>query len=142
GDMKWAELLQMHSTDNSQGAYYKNVLLYYNWLAERIGTNTPMNKIVEELISSQGGTISNPAANYWQMERETLKINENIAQVFLGMRIQCAQCHNHPFDRWTLGDYYGFEAFFTQIGRKQTDDPREVIIYNSRGGEAKHPVTG
>lgn len=140
--MKWAELLQMHSTENNQGAYYKNVLLYYNWLADRIGTNTPMNKIVEELISSQGGTISNPAANYWQMERETLKINENVAQVFLGMRIQCAQCHNHPFDRWTLGDYYGFEAFFTQIGRKQTDDPREVIIYNSRGGEAKHPVTG
>ena len=140
--MKWAELLQMHSTENNAGAYYKNVLLYYNWLAERIGSNVPINKIVEELLSSQGGTISTPPTNYWQMERETLKINENIAQVFLGMRIQCAQCHNHPFDRWTMNDYYGFEAFFTQIGRKQTDDPREVVIYNSKGGEAKHPVTG
>ncbi len=140
--MKWAELLQMHSAENDQGAYYKNVLLYYNWLADRIGNNIPINKIVEELLSSQGGTINTPAANYWQMERETLKINENVAQVFLGMRIQCAQCHNHPFDRWTMGDYYGFEAFFTQIGRKKTDDPRETIIFNSKEGEAKHPVTG
>jgi hypothetical protein len=140
--MKWAELLQMHSTENNQGAYYKNVLLYYNWLADRIGRNVPMNQIVAELLSASGGTIANPPTNYFQMERETLKITENVAQVFMGMRIQCAQCHNHPFDRWTLNDYYGFESFFTQIGRKQTDDPREVVIYNSKGGEAKHPVTG
>ncbi len=140
--MKWSELLQMHSTENNQGAYYKNVLLYYNWLSDRIGRNVPMNKIVEELISSSGGTIANPPTNYYQMERETLKVTENVAQVFMGMRIQCAQCHNHPFDRWTLNDYYGFESFFTQIGRKQTDDPRETIVYNSKGGDAKHPVTG
>ena len=140
--MKWAELLQMHSTENAQGAYYKNVLLYYNWLAERIGKNMPMNEVVAELLSASGGTITNPATNYYQMERETLKVTENVAQVFMGMRIQCAQCHNHPFDRWTLSDYYGFESFFTQIGRKPTDDPRETIIYNTKGGDAKHPVTG
>jgi len=139
--MKWAELLQMHSTENNEGAYYKNVLLYNNWLADRIGKNVPMNKIVYELLSSQGGTINNPPTNYFQMEKETLKVTENVAQVFMGMRLQCAQCHNHPFDRWTLNDYYGFEAFFTQIGRKATDDPRETIVFNSKGGEAKHPVT-
>ncbi len=140
--MKWSELLQMKSTDNNTGAYYKNVLLYYNWLSDRIGKNVPMNKIVEELLGSSGGTIANPATNYYQIERETLKVTENVAQVFMGMRIQCAQCHNHPFDRWTLNDYYGFESFFMQIGRKQTDDPRETIVYNSKGGDAKHPVTG
>jgi Protein of unknown function (DUF1553)/Protein of unknown function (DUF1549) len=62
--------------------------------------------------------------------------------VFMGMRIQCAQCHNHPFDRWTMSDYYGFQSFFMQIGRKQTDDPQEVIVYNSKGGDAKHFLTG
>ena len=139
--MKWAELLQMHSTENNQGAYYKNVLLYYNWLSDRIGRNVPMNQIVAELLSAQGGTIANPPTNYYQMERETKKVAENVAQVFLGMRIQCSQCHNHPFDRWTLNDYYGWESFFQQIGRKQTDDPREVVIYNSKGGESRHPVT-
>lgn len=139
--MKWSELLQMHSTDNNEGTYYKNVLLYYNWLQDRLANNIPMNEIVVELLSSQGSTINNPPTNYYETERETLKVTENVAQVFMGMRIQCAQCHNHPFDRWTMNDYYGFMAFFTQIGRKTTDDPREKIVFNSRGGEAKHPLT-
>jgi Protein of unknown function (DUF1553)/Protein of unknown function (DUF1549) len=67
-------------------------------------------------------------------------VSENVAQVFMGMRIQCSQCHNHPFDRWTMDDYYSFAAFFSQIGRKGTDDPRETIVFNSRGGEVTHPV--
>jgi hypothetical protein len=75
------------------------------------------------------------------METDPLKVVENIAQVFMGMRIQCAQCHNHPFDRWTMNDYYGFQAFIMQVGRKQTDDPQEVVIYNSKGGEARHVLT-
>ena len=60
----------------------------------------------------------------------------------MGMRVQCAQCHNHPFDRWTQDDYYGLTAFFAQIGRKQGEDQRETIIFNSGGGETKHPVGG
>ena len=100
-----------------------------------------MDDIVKELVSSTGGTVSNPAVNFYQTELDQLKLTENIAQVFMGMRIQCAQCHNHPFDRWTMDDYYGFKAFFSQIGRKQTDDPQEVIIYNSKGGESRHFLT-
>jgi len=60
----------------------------------------------------------------------------------MGMRIQCAQCHNHPFDRWTMDDYYGFANFFAQIGRKQGEDPRETVVFNSGGGDVKHPVGG
>jgi hypothetical protein len=142
--MKWAELLQIRSGiagNNNQPPFYKNALLYYNWLAERIGKNIPLDDIVKELVSSTGGTVSNPAVNFYQTELDQLKLTENIAQVFMGMRIQCAQCHNHPFDRWTMDDYYGFKAFFSQIGRKQTDDPQEVIIYNSKGGESRHFLT-
>ena len=64
-----------------------------------------------------------------------------MAQAFLGIRMQCAQCHNHPFDRWTQDDYYGWAAFFSQIGRKRGADPRETIVFDRRGGEVKHPVT-
>jgi hypothetical protein len=60
----------------------------------------------------------------------------------MGMRIQCAQCHNHPFDRWTMDDYYSFAAFFSQIGRKNSEDPRERIVYDRAEGEVKHPVGG
>jgi hypothetical protein len=142
--MKWAELLQIRSGiagNNNQPPFYKNALLYYNWLAERIGKNVPLDEIVTELLSASGGTVSSPAVNFYQTELDQLKLTENVAQVFMGMRIQCAQCHNHPFDKWTMDDYYGFKAFFTQIGRKQTDDPQEVIIFNNKGGESRHFLT-
>ena len=140
--MKFAELLQIRSESNGQGISYKAAVLYYNWLQEQLANNVPMDQIVRELLSSSGGTFTTPATNYWQVERETLKLTENAAQVFMGVQIKCAQCHNHPFDRWTMDDYYGFMAFFTQIGRKQSEDPRETIVFNGGGGEAKHPVGG
>ena len=136
--MKFAELLQMRTTVQVS---YKSVLLYYNWLQERFGANMPMDQMVQELLASKGGTFKNPATNFYQLETDTLKLSENVAQVFMGMRIQCAQCHNHPFDRWTMDDYYSFAAFFSQIGRKGTDDPRELIVFNSGGGEVTHPTT-
>jgi len=142
--MKWAELLQIRSginQGNNAPPFYKNALLYYNWLGDRIGANVPIDRIVVDLLSASGGTVSNPPVNYYQTELDKLKLSENIAQVFMGMRIQCAQCHNHPFDRWTMDDYYGFNAFFAQIGRKNTDDPQEVIIFNGKSGESQHFLT-
>jgi hypothetical protein len=135
--MKWSELLKIRS-DNQNS--YKAMLLYYNWLKDRVASNTPVNLMVQELLSADGGTFANPPTNFYQLERDTLKTAENVAQVFMGMRIQCAQCHNHPFDRWTMDDYYGFAAFFPQIGRKRAEDVRELIVYNSRRGEVNHPV--
>jgi hypothetical protein len=137
--LKWAELLQIRSSNQVS---YKAMLLYYNWLQDKIAKNVPMDQMVQELLAAKGGTFKNPATNYYQNETDTLKVAENVAQVFMGMRVQCAQCHNHPFDRWTQDDYYGFAAFFSQIGRKGTDDPRETIVFNSGGGEVAHPVGG
>jgi len=139
--MKFAELLQIRTNPTNQVSY-KSSLLYFNWLQDRIAKNVPFNQIIREIISANGGTFKTPATNYYQIERDTLKLTENLAQVFMGMRIQCAQCHNHPFDRWTTDDYYGFAAFFAQIGRKQSEDPRELIVFNSGGGEMKHLVGG
>jgi len=135
--LKWAELLQIRSSNDVS---YKAMLLYYGWLQERIAKNVPTDVWVKELLGANGGTFKNPATNYYQLERDVLKVTENVAQVFMGMRIQCAQCHNHPFDRWTMDDYYGFASFFTQIGRKGTDDARELVVFNSGGGEVAHPV--
>ena len=136
--MKWAELLQIRTVNNRVS--YKAMLRYYNWLQEKIATNTSMDVMVQELLGAKGGVFSSPATNYYQNETATLKVSENVAQVFMGMRIQCAQCHNHPFDRWTMDDYYSFAAFFSQIGRKRGEDPREQIIYNRGSGDVRHPV--
>ncbi|MCH7813041.1 MAG: DUF1549 domain-containing protein [Planctomycetes bacterium] len=135
--MKWAERLQLRSNDEVS---YKAALLYYNRIQHHLANNLPLNDLVRELLAAQGGTFSNPATNFYQLERDTLKLSENVAQAFMGVRLQCAQCHNHPFDRWTMDDYYGFAAFFAQIGRKQAEDPRETIVFDSRSGEIKHPV--
>ena len=136
--MKWSELLQVRSVNNQVS--YKSTLLYFDWLKERISNNVPVDQMVREILGSSGGTFSNPATNYFEIERDKLKTAENVAQVFMGTRIQCAQCHNHPFDRWTMDDYYSFAAFFAKVNRKQAEDPRERIIFNG-GGETKHPVS-
>ena len=137
--MKFAELLQIRTDDNN-GVSYKSTLLYFNWIKDRIANNVPMDQIVHDLLTAKGGTFVNPATNYYQIERDNLKITENVAQVFMGMRIQCAQCHDHPFDQWTQDDYYSFASFFSQVGRKRAADPRESIIYNRNSGEINHPI--
>jgi hypothetical protein len=137
--MRFATLLMVKSSNEVS---YKAAFLYNQWLTERFAKNVPLDQMVRELLAASGGTFSNPATNFYQVERDTLKVAENVAQVFMGIRTQCAQCHNHPFDRWTMDDYYGFAAFFSQIGRKQAEDYRELIVFNAGGGEVAHPVGG
>lgn len=137
--MKFAQLLMIKSSNEVS---YKSAFLYNQWLTDKFARSVPIDQMVRELLAGTGGTFSNPETNFYQVERDTLKTAENVAQVFMGIRTQCAQCHNHPFDRWTMDDYYSFAAFFSQIGRKRAEDYRETIVYNSGGGEIAHPVGG
>ncbi len=138
---KWSEWLMMRSGGTNQISD-KSIVQYYQWLVDQVANNVPTDEMVRNILASSGGTFSSPATNFYELERDQLKVAENVAQVFMGMRIQCAQCHNHPFDRWTQDEYYEFAAFFSQIGRKQGEDVREKIIFNRGGGEVRHPVTG
>jgi hypothetical protein len=138
--MKFAELLQIRSRQDQFSQ--KAALGYFDWLRDKMLANVPIDAIVRELLTASGSTLANPPANYYQVTTDTLKIAENTAQAFMGMRIQCAQCHNHPFDRWTMNDYYSFANFFPQVGRKQGEDPREYIVYDRGEGDVKHLVTG
>jgi hypothetical protein len=136
--MKFAQLLMIKSTNQVS---YKSAFLYANWLTDKFAKNVPIDQMVRELLTSTGGTFTSPGTNFYEIERDTLKTAENVAQVFMGIRTQCAQCHNHPFDRWTMDDYYGFASFFSQIGRKGAEDYRERIVYNRGGGEVNHLVS-
>lgn len=137
--MKWAEILRVRTTPELEA---KGMHRYNDWLRLAIQENRSMDQIVRELLTAEGGNFAEPEANFYLVERDQNLMAENVAQVFMGIRMQCAQCHNHPFDRWTMDDYYSFSAFFSQIGRKQSSDPREVIIYNSNSGESKNPRDG
>ena len=136
---KWAEWLMMRSSNQTS---VKSITLYYTWLSEQIADNVPLDKMVRGVLGASGGTFKNPSTNFYQIEPDVLKVSENVAQIFMGMRVQCAQCHNHPFDRWTMDDYYSFAAFFKQVGRKQGEDYRETIVFNAGGGEVNHPIGG
>ncbi len=140
--MKWAELLQIRSADQQLQMSTKSALQYFEWLEDQIARNVPADAMVKSLLTATGPSFEAPAANFYKVERDTLKLSENVAQAFMGVRVQCAQCHNHPFDRWTMNDYYSFAAFFAQVGRKAGEDPRETIVFNNATGGVKHPVGG
>ncbi|MBI4556085.1 MAG: DUF1553 domain-containing protein [Candidatus Hydrogenedentes bacterium] len=130
--LKWAELLRVQSgtTQDSKGMYR-----YNDWLRHAIASNQPIDIIARELLTAEGGNYTQPAANFYLTDSEPPVMAENVAQVFLGVQIKCAQCHNHPFERWTMDDYYSFAAFFAQVGKKASSDPRETVVYNRASGE-------
>lgn len=134
--MKWAEALQVRQLLN--GDSRKAMHRYNDWLRESIASNKPVDDLVRELLSAEGGNFTSPATNFYLLEDQPAMIAENVAQVFFGIQLQCAQCHNHPFERWTMDDYYSFAAFFAQVGRKTSSDPRETIVFNRGGGEVKN----
>ncbi len=139
--MEWSDMLGIRS-DPRRNLSPKAMLRYGEWLEERLRADTPIDVLVRELLTADGSTLADPPANFYHVEPDPLKLAENVAQSFLGMRLQCAQCHNHPFDRWTMDDYYGFAAFFAQVGRKSGAEPRETIVFDRGTGDVKHPVGG
>jgi hypothetical protein len=143
--MKWGELLQISEGRQSGNSTrpLKAVWNYYHYIADAVRKNVPVDRMVHALISGSGSNLHRPEANFYtSSDRITAqKMAENVAQQFLGTRIQCAQCHNHPFDRWTMDDYYGFTGFFEGISTKQGADEREVYVqYNTNKIGSEHPV--
>lgn len=145
--MKWGELLRIRAYNQvpQYGRDAKAMFSYAAWVKEQMAKNRPLNEFVAELLVGVGSNFKSPTANlYTASERLTpQKTAEDIAQVFLGTRIQCAQCHNHPFDRWTLDDYYGFAAFFAGVNLKRGVEGREVVVANNNNSNTvPHPVDG
>lgn len=138
--MKWADLLRVQTAANviDQKALHR----YNDWLRHAITQNKPLDELVRELLTSQGGNFTSPAVNFYVAEPDPNQMAENVAQVFMGIQLKCAQCHNHPFERWTMDDYYSFSAFFAQVGQKGSSDPREKIIYDRRSGDVKNLKDG
>ena len=135
--MKLGEMLKIRTANQVS---YKALAGFHRWVRNQIANDMPLNKLLADVLSAEGGTFDSPATNFYQIEANNRLLAENVAQSFFGMRIQCAQCHNHPFDRWTMDDYYGFTAFFSRIGFKQSTDPREYIVHELEQGETYHVV--
>ncbi len=166
---EFADLWAYHWLDvlrcNRMNLQIKGSLVYHQWLRHNIETNTPWSQVVRELLTASGSTFANPAANYFRgtysskappSVRDPQDLAETTAQLFFGIRMQCARCHNHPYERWTQDDYYHLTAWFPQVKAK-VDHQRPgstlaryvwqlredaIVIYAAREGEMPHPRTG
>jgi hypothetical protein len=136
--LKFADILR----SNGRLIQPKGAIVFHRWIRSAIERDMPMDAFVRELLTTDGSTYSHPAANYYRISRDPESSVETTAQLFLGVRIQCAKCHNHPFERWTQDDYYGFAAFFSQVGRKKANLPDEEVVYAKKSGEVRQPRTG
>jgi hypothetical protein len=135
---KWADLLQCNSENLGQ----KGVWVYRQWIEKRVAENMPYDQFVRALLTAEGSTYQNPAANYYRVLREPGKITEDVSQTFLGVRFNCNKCHDHPFEKWTQNQYYEFGAHFARVAFKKGALPGEEVVYrNYAGGEVKHLKT-
>lgn len=137
--LKWGDLLQA----NRKYLGEKGVYAFDEWIRESIADNKPYDKMVRELLSSIGSSYENPAANFFRVTRDPKPTMEKTTQVFLGVRMVCAQCHDHPFERWTQNQYYEMSAFYSALGLRPGYEVGEEIVYNLREDyDMKHPKDG
>jgi Protein of unknown function (DUF1549)/Protein of unknown function (DUF1553) len=122
---------------------YKGGRLMYNWLRKSVMQDKPYNQFATELLTASGQLKFNPTANFYYVTEfsEPENIATDISQVFLGVRLECARCHNHPWEKWTQDDFWGFAAFFGRMGIKDTYENDESQVLLKVKGEVIHPKT-
>ncbi|WP_166830277.1 DUF1549 domain-containing protein [Thalassoroseus pseudoceratinae] len=140
---KWVDLLR----PNPYRVGIKNTLNYDYWIRQKFRENTPWDEFTRELLTAQGGTFRNGAVTLFRDRRSPDELTTMVSQLFLGVRLDCAKCHHHPFEVYGQDDFYSFAAYFAKIGRKGKGlsppiSGSEEIIYTATRGDVKHPLTG
>lgn len=143
---KWGDLLRIEEKTLDR----KGVEAFHAWVRNAVATNRPFDQFAREIVNGRGSSYDQPTANYYRAMRQTDMRAESAAQLFLGIRLQCAKCHNHPFDQWTQDDYYGWGNLFSRVdyevlenNRRDKNDKHEFdgeqIVWSKRDGDLTHP---
>lgn len=127
---KWSALLRNRRTEAKQA---RGSFAFHGWIRDQMQRNTPYNEFVKEVLTASGDIAENPPVAWFRQVSSLQNQLEDSAQLFLGQRLQCAQCHHHPYERWSQHDYWSFGAFFAQVGRKGGSQPGEEVIFHRRG---------
>jgi hypothetical protein len=138
--LRWGSILRNSQLAGSEQAAYA----FHDWLRDMIGRNRPYDELVRGVVAAAGEWQEAPAINwYWQMRDDQLhQPVADTAQVFLGLRLQCAKCHHHPYERWSQDDYYGLAGFFARLGRKGFGEPPPYYASRTRTTGEINPHTG
>ena len=127
---KWTALLKNRREDKAD---ITANFAFHAWMRDSLLANVPYDDLVRQILGATGTIVSNPPVAWYKRVKEPNEQLEDVAQLFLGVRMQCAQCHHHPFERWSQNDYYALSAFFSQVGRKPTAIAGEDLIFHKRG---------
>jgi hypothetical protein len=144
--LKWADVFR----SSRKTLQLKGANGFQFWLREEITRNSPLDEMIRELLTAKGSTYGNPPANYYRVAKDPTGLAETTAQLFFGVRMQCAKCHNHPFEKWTQDDYYSMAAWFARVKTKKDPDapganpqtPGGEVVFTSRDGEVTQPRSG
>lgn len=147
--LKWSDLLRAEEKTLDE----RGLKTYVEWIRHSLAENKPLDVFAREIVSARGSTYEVPPANFYRAMRDPITRSETVAQLFLGVRLQCAKCHNHPFDRWTQNDYYGWANNFSQIDyeikenkRRDENDKHEfvgeqIVKLDDKQKPVRHPDT-
>ena len=143
--IKWADILRNKRENDATRQH--GTFTFYDWIRDNLNRNVPYDKFTREILAASGSSETAPPVQWYRQIKTADGFVDDAAQVFLGMRLQCAKCHHHPFEKWGQDDYYGFAAFFARIGRKPSIAAKrsgrtEEVIFASRQGAVTHPKSG
>ncbi len=140
---KWTDLLR----PNPYHVGIKATLNYDAWIRDSFRKNKPFDQFVRELITAQGSTFRHGNVTLYRDRRAPDELTTLVSQLFLGVRLECAKCHHHPFEVYGQDDFYGFAAYFAKIGRKGVGisapiSGSEEFVFAGPSGQVTHPLTG
>jgi len=140
--LKWSDLIRNNSRDLQDTGMWA----LHNWIKGAFRENLSFDKFVSQLVQGKGSSFSNGPANYFIVNNTPSELAESTSQLFLGTRLTCAQCHHHPFEKYSQDDYYSFAAFFARTGLKTSQEfglfGGERVVVIKTGGEVSQPRTG
>lgn len=135
---RWSDLLLVNSERLRPPAMWA----YYSWIRNQVEANAPWDEFARQVVTAQGSTLENAAANYFVLHPDPLEMTETTTLAFLGMSINCARCHNHPLEKWTNNQYYAMANLFARVRLKSAPGDGNTIVFAASEGDLVQPLTG
>jgi hypothetical protein len=137
--VKWGDMLRNKRRNGREAQ--RGTFAFHAWIRNAFATNMPYDQFVRGIIAAQGTVDQHPPVIWYREVRNLVHQTNDTAQLFLGTRINCAQCHHHPYEKWSQDDYYQFQAFFARMGRKSGESSAEPAIFVKADGQVRNPAT-
>lgn len=135
---KWSDLLLVSTERLRPDAMWS----YHHWIRTSVAANKPWDQMVREIVTATGSTLENGAANFFALHEDPTAMAETVTQAFLGMSVNCAKCHNHPMEKWTNDEYYGFANLFARVRTKNGEGDGAKIVFSAFSGDINQPLRG